>query len=231
MLLAKGSLDMNVTFQLKRMARSALVPMIYRYPPFALAPERLYLFLHHLIETRDIAGPVVEIGCNLGGTAIIAKRMLQGLGISKPYICIDTFDGFIDEQFATDEALGTPANVHYLFSGNSKRLVTKILRRHGCIDVELRQGDITTLPADALPDGCSMVLVDVDLTEPTYVALKRFWPRMSLGGVMLIDDCAENSGWKTRIGYVRFCRELGLPESYHFDMGLVTKPALQEAMA
>jgi hypothetical protein len=57
MLLAKGSLDMNVTFQLKRMARSALVPMIYRYPPFALAPERLYLFLHHLIETRDIAGP------------------------------------------------------------------------------------------------------------------------------------------------------------------------------
>jgi predicted O-methyltransferase YrrM len=231
MLLAKGSLDMNVTFQLKRMARSALVPMIYRYPPFALAPERLYLFLHHLIETRDIAGSVVEIGCNLGGTAIIAKRMLQGLGISKPYICIDTFDGFIDEQFATDAALGTPANVHYLFSGNSKRLVTKILRRHGCVDVELRQGDIATLPADALPDGCSVVLVDVDLTEPTYVALKRIWPRMSPGGVMLIDDCAESGGWKARIGYVRFCRELGLPESYRFDMGLVTKPALQEATA
>jgi len=216
---------MSMALQLKRMARSALVPMIYRYPPFALAPERLYLFLHHLIETRDVPGPIVEIGCNLGGTAIIARRMLRGLGIDKPYICIDTFDGFIDEQFAVDEALGTPAEVHDLFSGNSKELVTKILRRHQCDDIELRQGDITTLPDDALPDGCSAVLVDVDLTEPTYAALKRFWPRMSRGGVMLIDDCPENSGWKARIGYSRFCRDLRLPESYRFGMGLVTRTA------
>jgi len=216
---------MSMALQLKRMARSALVPMIYRYPPFALAPERLYLFLHHLIETRDVPGPIVEIGCNLGGTAIIARRMLRGLGIDKPYICIDTFDGFIDEQFAVDEALGTPAEVHDLFSGNSKELVTKILRRHQCDDIELRQGDITTLPDDALPDGCSTVLVDVDLTEPTYAALKRFWPRMSRGGVMLIDDCPENSGWKARIGYSRFCRDLRLPESYRFGMGLVTRTA------
>jgi O-methyltransferase len=216
---------MSVALQLKRMARRALVPMIYRYPPFALAPERLYLFLHHLIETRDVPGPIIEIGCNLGGTAIIARRMLRGLGIDKPYICIDTFDGFIDEQFAVDEALGTPAEVHDLFSGNSKELVTKILRRHQCDDIELRQGDITTLPDDALPDGCSAVLIDVDLTEPTCAALRRFWPRMSCGGVMLIDDCPENSDWKARIGYSRFCRDLRLPESYRFGMGLVTRTA------
>jgi O-methyltransferase len=214
---------MSVALQLKRLARSALVPMIYRYPPFALQPERLYLFLHYLIETRAVPGPVVEIGCNLGGTAIIARRMMRGLGIDKPYICIDTFDGFIAEQFAVDEALGTPAEVHDLFSGNSKELVAKILRRHRCDDIELRQGDITTLPDEALPDKCSAVLVDVDLTEPTYAALKRLWPRMAPGGVMLIDDCPEDSGWKARIGYSRFCRDHGVPESYRFGMGLATR--------
>ncbi len=38
----------------QRTARSALVPLLYRYPPFALAPERLYLFMHLLVETKDV---------------------------------------------------------------------------------------------------------------------------------------------------------------------------------
>src|SRR6185312_16990641 len=67
------SLMLDVKFALKRMARNALAPLLYRYPPFTLAPERLYLFMHTLIETRAIPGAVVEIGCNLGGTAIIAR--------------------------------------------------------------------------------------------------------------------------------------------------------------
>jgi O-methyltransferase len=214
---------MSMRFELKRLARNALVPLIYRYPPFALAPERLYLFLHHVIETKDVPGPIVEIGCNLGGTAIIAGQMLKRLGIDKPYVCIDTFDGFIDAQFATDAALGTPMADQTLFSGNSKALVAKILRRHRCGDIELRQGDVSTLADEALPQGCSLVLVDVDLTEPTYAALKRFWPRMSRDGVILVDDCPEESTWKARIGYRRFCNDLGLPERYHHGMGLLTR--------
>jgi len=81
------------------------------------------------------------------------------------------------QQFATDVALGTPTSDQNLFSGNSKALVAKILHQHRCDDVELVQGDIITVPDAALPTPCSLVLLDVDLTEPTYVALKRFWPR------------------------------------------------------
>jgi O-methyltransferase len=215
---------MNVKYQLKRMARSALAPIIYRYPPFALVPERLYLLLHQVIQTKDVPGAVVEIGCNLGGTTVIAKRMIDRLGIRKPYICIDTFDGFVDEQFATDAALGTPAADQHMFSGNSKDLVAKILRQHQCDGVTLIQGDVTTLPERELPTQCSLVLVDVDLTEPTHVSLQRLWPRMAPGGVMLVDDCSETNSWKARIGYSRFCRDLGLQERYQYGMGMLTRP-------
>jgi O-methyltransferase len=78
---------LDVRFQIKKIARSALAPLLYRYPPFTLAPERLYLFMHYLIETQDVPGAVVEIGCNLGGTAIIARKMLRRLGMDKPYVC------------------------------------------------------------------------------------------------------------------------------------------------
>ena len=215
---------MNVKYQLKRIARQALVPLLYRYPPFALTPERLYLFLHHLVETKDVPGAVVEIGCNLGGTAVIAKQMMNRLGIDKPYICIDTFDGFVEEQFAADVALGTPAGDETMFSGNSRVLVGKIMDQHGCDDVTLIEGDVTTLPDGDLPDVCSVVLDDVDLTEPTLVSLERFWPRLSKGGVILVDDCAEHSSWKARIAYERFCATLGLAPVYRFGMGVLVKP-------
>lgn len=212
---------MGMKQQLKHMARSALVPLIYRYPPFVLAPERLYLLLHHLLETKDVAGSVVEVGCNLGGTTVIAKKMLDRLGIAKPYVCIDTFDGFVAEQFASDVELGTPACDQEMFSGNSKELVAKILRQHQCADVELIQGDITTLAVEALPAKCSLALIDVDLTEPTYVALKLLWPRMAAGGVILIDDCPPTSSWKARDGYIRFCNEYGVEQKYLYGMGIV----------
>lgn len=216
---------MNVKYQLKRMARSALVPLLYRYPPFTLLPERLYLFMHHLVGTKDIPGAVVEVGCNLGGTAVIARQMLQRLKIDKHYICIDTFDGFVDEHFEQDVALGTPASDQTLFSGSSRDLVAKIMKRHRCGDIELVQGDVATMPDRLLPDKCSVVLLDVDLTEPTYVALTRFWPRMSEGGVILVDDCQEGASWKARIAYTRFCSEHGLAEQYHYGMGILTRPA------
>ncbi len=214
---------LDVKYQVKKIARNALAPLLYRYPPFALAPERLYLFLHYLIETRDVPGPVIEIGCNLGGTAIIARRMLDRLGVEKPYICIDTFDGFIDTQFAADAALGTPTQDRTLFSGNSRGLVAKIMGQHGCTDITLIQGDVGALPEHALPATCSAVLVDVDLTEPTYISLQRFWPRLAAGGAMLVDDCPEQSSWKARLGYARFCESQNLEPAYRHGMGILIR--------
>lgn len=216
-----------VKFQLKKLARSALMPLLYRYPPSTLAPERLYLFLHHLIETRDVPGAVVEIGCNLGGTAIIARKLLDRLGMDKRYICIDTFDGFVGSQFDSDTARGTPTRDRTLFSGNSRTLVGKILDQHGCDDVTLIEGDVAALPDTSLPDTCSIVLVDVDLAEPTLVSLNRFWPRLSAGGVVLVDDCAEHTSWKARVGYSRFCEVAGLTPHYRYGMGLLVKPSAE----
>jgi len=214
---------MSIRYELKRMTRTALVPLLYRYPPFVLAPERLYLFMHYLIATKEVPGAVVEIGCNLGGTAVIAKRMLDRLNANKPYICIDTFDGFVSEQFEADAALGTPSKDQNLFSGNSKELVSKIMQRHGCSDVKLIQGDVTKVPDAELPAQCSGVLLDVDLTEPTYIALQRFCPRLAPGGFILVDDCQDGGSWKARIGYSAFCRENGLEEQYMYGMGILIR--------
>ena len=139
------------------------------------------------------------------------------------YICYDTFGGFVSTQFGADEDHGTPANYRQMFSANSIQLVRKILDMHGCQDVILVPGDIAATPEDTLSASYSVVLLDVDLSEPTYAALCLFWPRIVPGGAIFVDDCPPDYNWKTRLGYERFCKERGLKEEYRFGLAILRK--------
>jgi O-methyltransferase len=201
--------------------KSTLRPVLYRHPPIGLEPERLYLWMRTLLETRDVPGAVLEVGCAAGGTAAVCDRMLRQVGVTKRYICVDTFGGFVREQFDVDVGLGTAERVRHTFSANSAGLARRIVNGLGSPDVELVQADIVRLPAQELPDQISACLIDVDLSEPVYAAMEKAYQRLSPGGVIVVDDCSDGV-WKAKDGYRRFVRSSGLEEKYEFGMGFVT---------
>jgi predicted O-methyltransferase YrrM len=165
---------------------------------------------------------VVEVGCYRGGTTLAAQRFLTRTGDRRPYIAIDTFAGFDAEQFRVDAGHGTPVSLGGAFSDNSLASVRRSLDRYGAHDVKLLQGDIATLSEASLPASISVALIDVDLDVPVFEGLRRLFPRVQRGGVLLVDDCPEETTWAgARIGYRRFVQTQGLPERYIFGMGVV----------
>lgn len=199
-----------------------LAPILYRNPVPGLQPERLYAYLDTLWQRRDLDGDIVEIGCFRGGTSAIAFKMLERTGYSKRYLCIDTFAGFLADQFSNDRAHGLDEKYEPYFSDNSIQLVAKLLRHYGCDRIELRQGDIVAMDEGDLPERVAVCLLDVDLEIPVYVGLKKVFPRLVEGGIIMVDDCPENYSWVgARIGYQRFIKEQNLPEEYFMGMGLV----------
>jgi len=207
----------------KRFAKTLLRPLLYRYPPIGLQPERLQLWLRTLIETGAVDGDVVEVGCSLGGTAAFSWRMLRNLDIAKRYLCVDTFEGFVPEQFDDDLGRGNREANRWLFADNSRALVRAILDQHGAREVGLLQGDIVTLAASQLPPRLSAALLDVDLALPIHEGLKKLYPRLAPGGVIVVDDCPEHYDWQARQGYERFCEDAGIAPRYELGMGLVRK--------
>ena len=202
-----------------------LAPILYRNPPFILHPAGIGVLLHELLVRRDVPGDIAEIGCALGGTACIAAAAAKFYSPNKSYTCFDTFSGFVTEQLDTDIALGTPEAVRRTYNSNSVALVRRILDMHDCQDVRLVEGDITKVSDSVFSDNYSVVLLDVDLSEPTYIALKRFYPKLSKGGVILIDDCRQegNQRWKANLGFQRFCQENGLAAEIRNGFGVVEK--------
>jgi O-methyltransferase len=207
----------------KRLAKSLLRPLIYRYPPIGLQPERLQLWLRTLIETSGVEGDIVEVGCSLGGTAAFSWRMLRNLGVAKRYVCIDTFSGFVPEQFDDDLGRGNREANRWLFADNSIGLVRAILDQHGAQEIALVRGDIVKIPESRLPERISAALLDVDLALPIYEGLKKLYPKLSPGGIIAVDDCPENYDWQARQGYDRFCKETGLAPRYELGVGLISK--------
>jgi hypothetical protein len=189
-----------------------------------LQPERLYLYLDALWQRRELPGYALEVGCYRGGTALLAQTMLRRTGFPRPYRCIDTFGGFVDDQFDADVKHGTPERLRSAFSSTSLPLVRRLLDQHGCKDIELVQGDIIKVPESALPERIAVCLLDVDLEVPIHRGLERIYPRLVEGGIILVDDCPASTDWVgARIGYRNFVRAHGLEEVYQMGMGILTR--------
>lgn len=208
---------------LRAVAKEALAPLIFRYPPIGLKPQRMAVYLTELLARSDMQGDVAEVGCSVGGTAIFACQALRNVGWKGSYTCFDTFGGFVEEQYQADVAGGLSASKRHLFSANSLGLVRKITDQHGRSDIRLVQGDATKLREDQLSRYIA-VMADIDLSEPSYEVMEKFWPHLLAGGVMFCDDCVEDRAWLAKEGYEKFCRAHGLPTEYRYGLGIVRKP-------
>jgi O-methyltransferase len=196
--------------------------LLHPQPASSLQPERLYLYLDALWQRRNLDGAIVEVGCWLAGTSAIASKMLIRTGYPHRYVAIDTFEGFVAEQFAHDEKLGTPPDDRSMFDANSLEMVRRLLDHWGASEVELLKADIASLAADRLPRQIIVCLIDVDLEIPVYEALSRIVPRLVPGGIVLVDDCPDETSWPgARAGYSRFMAEMGREEHYLLGMGLL----------
>lgn len=207
------------------MAVRRLAPeVMYPRPHSTLGIERLYFFLDALWRRRELPGAVVEVGCYLGGTSALGFQLLQETGFPKRYVCVDTFRGFVPEQFGHDARQhGTSARERRGFSRNSRAIVARLLRYYGCGDIELVEGDVARLSESVFPQEVAVALIDVDLEIPVYEALRRLYPRIVDGGVAIIDDCRLDSPFPgARAGYRRFVAEKKLTERYEFGMGVLS---------
>ena len=217
---------MRIGGHLRLAAKRALAPILYRHRPIGLSAGKLYLFLDALYRTRHLSGDVVEMGCNVCGTAALGWQMLGKLRSDRGYLCIDTFSGFVAEQHEADVALGNAGEKVTSFEANDIRLARRVLNLHRARGVRLLQADVCSVQPPALPLAVSVCLLDVDLYEPTKAGLTLVWPRMQPGGIILVDDCAVDSKtWQAARALEEFAEAQSAPFRIEFGMGVISVSA------
>lgn len=161
----------------------------------------LYQATRHVVDAA-IAGDVVECGVWRGGSVALVARTLERLGVTDRRIWLyDTFEGMTppgDEDVqdmsgrpARDILREQPRDAGDPFWGIAPRsLVEDRLRATGypmaCF--EIVAGDVhVTLPETA-PERIALLRLDTDWYSSTRHELRHLYPRLTPGGVLIVDD-------------------------------------------
>ncbi|WP_213775828.1 class I SAM-dependent methyltransferase [Bradyrhizobium sp. dw_78] len=219
------------------MLRGYLRNVWYPRYQFQYFPRQLCFLADCLDRTADVDGSVVEIGCAHGLTTTFLYEYLADTGILKEYICIDTFSGFTSEDISIEKKQrGKNHDYGWEFKNNNVEWFKESLARRHITDIKVLKADISSLDDALLPDRVSFCLLDVDLYQPVKVGLERIFPRLSPGGIIVVDDCWSKSRhmWVDGVGeaydgamqaYKEFTAKQGLPQKFaETKLALIERP-------
>ena len=151
-------------------------------------------------KTVDIAGDIVECGVFKGASfaRFAMYRNLHGLE-EKMIIGFDSFGPFPETNYEDDKVLRDKFITEAGDQSISVSQLHHLLRHKGCGEnITLIKGDITeTVPefVNQNPDlKISLLILDVDIYEPSVTVLKFFYPLITTGGVLILDDYGSFPG-------------------------------------
>jgi hypothetical protein len=150
-----------------------------------LGYDRLYVFWQAIRNLEDVPGGAVEVGAYRGGSAFfIAGAFRAQRGADVRLDVFDTFEGHPsaalsdhDTHHREEEGLFQKTNYE-----DVKDYLSPFPETH------VHQGDVLLAIPDLPERAYSLVHVDTDLYLPTKRCLEYFGPRLSPGGVIVIDD-------------------------------------------
>jgi len=165
--------------------------------------ERLYA-LYKAVEytvRHGISGDFVECGVWRGGSVMMMALALQRFGATRRIHCFDTFEGMppptssdvrhqTGEDAASMLAQTSRHDSNLIWAIAALDLVKQNVQSTGYpVDlVGYHKGRVEeTLPASA-PDAISLLRLDTDWYESTKHELVHLYPRLTSGGILIIDD-------------------------------------------
>jgi hypothetical protein len=144
---------------------------------------------------RQVPGDIVECGVFKGSSLarFAMFRQLLDPDDSRSIFGFDMFGSFPETAYESDKSLRADFVKAAGLESISRDQLMDVLRRKNCDHrVSLVAGDICqTVPAFAEqhPDlRIALLNLDTDIYEPAVVILEHFWPKLSSGGVLILDD-------------------------------------------
>jgi O-methyltransferase len=161
----------------------------------------------HYITRRNIPGSIVECGVWRGGSSMAMALTLKSLGVhDRDLYLFDTFEGMPRPLDVDVDMLGNSATEIWKdtqlgedssdFCRATLPDVKAAMASTGYDKqkVHFHQGKVElTIPA-AAPDQIALLRLDTDWYESTRHELEHLYPRLSPGGILIIDDYGHWSG-------------------------------------
>ncbi len=142
--------------------------------------------LEKVLDT-NIPGAIVEFGCYAGTTSLFIRRSLDTRHDSeRAFHVYDSFDGLPPKRPEDHNAAGTAFEAGKLYV--SKKEFLHQFRIANLAPPTIHKGWFNQLSDQEVPTPIAFAFLDGDFYDSILSSLRLVWPKLSPGGVILIDD-------------------------------------------
>lgn len=187
---------------------------------YKLTPGQLAFLTQAIDDTSG--GCVMEIGVARGQTSMYLLEHLKTRKDPRELVAVDTFSGFTKESIESERARGNHAAEFDAFRYGDQEIYTENLRRAGHTNFRTVAGDAAKVDFARL-GPISVLLLDIDLYEPTRKVLDLVWPHMTRPGIIMVDDCRPGEWVGSLDAYTDFVRAKGIAPCIVGDKGGVIR--------
>lgn len=172
-------------------------------------------------QVISVPGDIVECGV-FKGSGIFSWLKLKTILAPNSFKKVIGFDFFNTDELINELSGQDKEAMNELFvsrnfnhTNNYNVILEQILIDAGFTssDFELISGDVSETSKQFVKDRpgakISLLYMDVDLEKPTYDTLCALWPKVSKGGIVVLDEYACHQ-WSESIGVDRFAEEHNL---------------------
>lgn len=173
-------------------------------------PEyRAYTYCWAAYQCRNLEGDYIECGVNKGG---MARAAMHYMGFStndnRNFYLLDTYEG-TPEKFLNDEERRT----HNVYDECYEAVVANF---KAFSNVKIVRGEVPGTLDHVTSEKIAFLSLDMNCVEPEIAAADFFWPKLSVGGVIVLDDYNNIGHERQKHAFDEFCEKrnikvLGLP--------------------
>jgi len=175
---------------------------------------RLHIALWAARTSIHVEGDFIECGVNKGFVSSAIMLDLNWNDVGRRFYLLDTFAG-IDDRFVSDvekDAGSLDRNQKNLESGFYTKSVDSVRQNFAeWRDAVIVQGAIPETLPEIKSDRVAFLHLDMNCSPPEIAALEYIWPKMSPGGVVLLDDYAYYGYQTQKDAFDDWSRRNGAP--------------------
>lgn len=144
-----------------------------------LCGARLDVLRAHLLDTKDFTGEVWECGAYRGGSALYIATQLREMGSARRVRVFDTFAGM---------PVSGPLDTHKIGSFIEADYEEVCQNLSSFSNVTIHRGVMPETFVGLEDSTISIAHIDADQHESVHACLTFIYPRLQIGGYMIVDD-------------------------------------------
>lgn len=167
---------------------------------------RVHVVLWAASIGAKLEGDFVECGVNKGGLSKSAVEYLDFFNLDKTFYLLDTYEGLVGDLLTEEEKASG------LTEGGYEPCYEHVEAQFAAYpNTRIVKGAVPGTLSKVTSEKIAYLSIDMNCVEPEIAAANFFWPKLSSGAVVVLDDYGWRGREAQKLAFDQFAAEKNVP--------------------